>query len=53
MNRYTDKAIIRKIGGSKYVVIPFVFTEILGLDIGSEIEFSTENNNLILRKVKG
>jgi antitoxin component of MazEF toxin-antitoxin module len=52
MSKYTDKAIIRKIGGSKYVVIPFVFAEILGLEIGSEVEFSMDNETLTLKKVK-
>ena len=52
MNQYTDKTTIRKLGGSKYTVIPFVFCEILGLEIGTEVEFSLDEEKLILRKTK-
>jgi AbrB family looped-hinge helix DNA binding protein len=48
----TLKRVVVKIGGSLRLTIPPEIAQILGIDAGDPVEFSTSNGDVIIRRAK-
>lgn len=49
---YPMNVLLRKTGNSTVITIPNAIKEVLGAEIGEEIEFVTSGNNVIIRKAE-